>query len=201
MSSAPSQPAARDWAVLSTLLALGALAMYGLPREALDWQPGRMASEPWRAWTAAFVHLSPGHLQANLLGCGVVAMFGIAAGVPRSATLAWLVAWPLTHAALALQPGLLHYAGLSGVLHAGVAIAALWLCRRGTGRSRWIGAAVLAGLALKLGLEQSWLAPTQVQAGWDIRIAGIAHLSGSVAGLACGAVAQALDRGRVAPAQ
>lgn len=191
-------PASRAWAGMSIGLALAALALWPAPREALDWQPGLAATQPWRLWTAAFVHLSPLHLQANLLGSAVVAVLGIAAAVPRSATWAWLAAWPLTHAALALQPQLLHYGGLSGLLHAGVAIAASHLAWRGSGRRRAIGWAVLAGLAAKLLSEQAWLGPTQAAAGWDIRIAPLAHLSGAVAGLLCSAVALAIEGRRSA---
>jgi len=189
----------RAWASMATALALGALALWSAPREALDWQPALALTQPWRLWTAAFVHLSPLHLQANLLGCAVVGAFGIVAGLPRSATGAWFAAWPLTHAALALQPLLLNYAGLSGLLHAGIAVAALHLATEQHRRSRFIGWAVLTGLAAKLVLEQAWIGPTQVQSGWDIRIAPLAHLSGAVAGLLCGTVAQVIASRRSAP--
>ena len=39
------------------------------------------------------------------------------------------LARPLTQLGLLMRPDLLHYGGLSGVLHAGVAAAALWLVR------------------------------------------------------------------------
>lgn len=168
-------------------MALAALALGTAPREALDWQPGLAVWQVWRAWTAAFVHLSPLHLQANLLGCAVVAAFGVVAGVPREATWAWLLAWPLTHVALGLHPQLLHYGGLSGLLHAGVAIAALHVAWRGPRRQRLVGVAVLAGLVLKLSLEQAWLGEARPVPGWDIPIAPFAHLTGAVAGLVCGA--------------
>lgn len=186
------RPAPRAWASLAITLALGALLLWLAPRDALDWQPQLALTQPWRLWTAAFVHWSPRHLQANLLGCAVVAAFGIAAGLPRHATWAWLAAWPLTHAALALQPLLLHYGGLSGVLHAGVAVAALHLAWRARGRPRRIGCAVLAGLAAKLALESPWLGPTQIVPGWDFPVAPLAHLSGAASGLLCGAVAQVI---------
>jgi rhomboid family GlyGly-CTERM serine protease len=181
-------PIARTWAWLAIGLALGALAAWSLVREALDWQPALAFAEPWRLWTAAFVHLSPLHLQANLLGCAVVAAFGIAAGLPRSASWAWFAAWPLTHAALALQPQLVHYGGLSGVLHAGVAITSVYIVALQPGRRRWIGVAVLAGLAAKLVLEHAWAGSTQAVAGWDFRVAPFAHLTGSLAGLLCAAL-------------
>lgn len=189
----------RAWPTLAAVLAAAALALWFAPREWLDWQPRHALDQPWRLWSAAFVHWSGQHLAANLLGCAVVAAFGVAAGVPRAAAVAWLLAWPLTHAALVLQPQLLSYGGLSGVLHAGVAIAALHLVWRAQASRRAIGWAVLAGLTLKLLLEKPWPGPTLTPPGWDIRIAPLAHVTGTVAGLLCGAVAQWLPTGFRSP--
>ena len=56
------------------------------------------------------------------------------------------VAWPLTHLSLLARPEVMHYGGLSGVLHAGVAVAALGLgALAGSG-----GSLLLAQLALML---------------------------------------------------
>jgi rhomboid family GlyGly-CTERM serine protease len=184
------QPAPRAWAFAAIGAAIGALLLWSAPREVFDWQPHLARSQPWRLWTAAFVHWSPLHVQANLLGCAAVAAFGVTAQVPRHATWAWFVAWPLTHATLALQPVLLHYGGLSGALHAGVAVAALHLAWQARGRRRLIGWAVLAGLAVKLLLESPWRGPTQVMAGWDFPVAPLAHLTGAASGLLCGVIAQ-----------
>ncbi len=191
-------PGQRTWTSLTLALALGALLAWPAPREALDWQPQFALSQPWRLWTAAFVHWSAMHLQANLFGCVAVAAFGIAARLPRHATWAWLVAWPLTQAGLALQPLLLHYGGLSGVLHAGVAVVALDLVLNPGGRRRTIGWAVLGGMSVKLALERPWAGPTQVVPGWDIAIAPLVHLTGTAAGLLCAAVAVSMARPRSA---
>jgi len=170
------------WAALAAALAAASLAAWWLPATLLDWQPTLAASEPWRWWTAAFVHWSPRHLAANLLGAGLVAALGWVAGVPRAAALAWAVAWPLSHVALLVQPALAHYGGLSGVLHAGVAVAALHLLRTDQGRRRWIGGTVFAGLALKLLLETPWGVPLRYTAEWDIAVAPLAHSTGAIAG-------------------
>ncbi len=182
------------WVLMAALLAaaaLGVAASDGLAptSTSLDWQPALAWSEPWRWWTAALVHLSRGHLLANLAGCLVVAAFGWTARVGWRLALAWLVAWPLVHLALLVRPQLTHYAGLSGLLHAGVAIAAVALVWLGIGRPRWIGAAVLLGLGLKVLSERPWLGPVQYWPGWDIGIAPIAHATGLAAGLICAAVA------------
>lgn len=170
---------------MTVLLAAAALALSGMPHQTLAWQPVLALDQPWRAWSAAFVHWTAWHLAANLLGCAVVAALGIAARVPARATLAWFVAWPLSHAALALQPALTNYGGLSGVLHAGVAIAAWHVLRHDCGRRRMIGAAVMAGLAVKLLLEKPWGAATQQVAGWDFPVAPLAHATGAISGLLC----------------
>jgi rhomboid family GlyGly-CTERM serine protease len=185
-----------SWLAMTALLAAAATALWFVPRELLSWQPARALDQPWRVWSAAFVHWTPWHLGANLAGCAVVAAFGIAARVPVRCTLAWLVAWPVSHAALALQPALTSYGGLSGVLHAGVAIAAWHLLRHDSGRRRRIGAAVMAGLAVKLLLERPWGAPTQAVAGWDFAVAPLAHTTGAIAGTVCAVLADAVSRRR-----
>lgn len=174
---------------LAALLALGSVFAWWVPAVMLDWQPALAASEPWRAWTAAFVHWSALHLGANLGATAAVAAFGWAARLPPGATLAWCLAWPLTHVGLLLRPELAHYGGLSGLLHAGVAVAVLWLLVTGRGRQRVIGALVGAGLVAKLLLEQPWGTVLRHPADWDIAVAPLAHATGAVAGLLCAALA------------
>jgi rhomboid family GlyGly-CTERM serine protease len=186
----------RPWLALCGALALGALAGWTAPRDTFDWQPVLALQQPWRALSAAFVHWTTWHLAANLVGCAVVAAFGAAARVPARAALAWLAAWPLTHIALALQPALEHYGGLSGVLHAGVAIGAWHLAWHDRGGRRWIGLAVGAGLVVKLLLERPWAAPTQAVPGWDFPVAPLAHATGALAGVLCAAGADLLARWR-----
>lgn len=181
------------WWGLALLLAAGsagaALASWwGGPdfHDLLDWQRAQLAAQPWRWWSAALAHLDAGHLAANLAGCAVVAAFGIAAGLGRAAALAWCLAWPLTHLALALAPGVERHAGLSGVLHAGVAVAAVFtLARPVHSAQRWVGAAVAAGLLAKLAWERPWAMPVQRVAGWDFPVVVAAHASGAAAGAAC----------------
>ena len=164
--------------------ALAALLAWPLDPTTLDWQPAHWAGQPWRWWTAAAVHWSGLHLGANLLGTALVAALGQAAGCgPRSA-LAWALAWPLCHLGLLLQPALLHYGGLSGVLHAAVAVAAVQVVGSATGRRRAVGLALLAGLLAKLLLEAPWAGPLRQPPGWDIAIAPLAHATGTAAGLA-----------------
>ncbi len=176
------------WSALALGLALGALLAWPLPRAGLDWQPTLAASAPWRAWSAAFVHWSTQHLLANLAGCAALLLLGRAAALPGRCAWAWALAWPLSHWGLLLRPELAHYGGLSGVLHAGVAVAALELLLRRRGRQRSIGALIALGLALKLALEDPLGPALQTVAGWDIALAPFAHLSGALSGLLAGAI-------------
>jgi rhomboid family GlyGly-CTERM serine protease len=180
------QPAARwAWIALAALLGAGALVAGFVDRTTLDWQPALAASQPWRWWTAAWVHLSPMHLAANLLGTALLAALGWAARCGGRDCAAWLLAWPLTHLGLLLQPALAHYGGLSGVLHAGVVVAAIGLARRERQARRALGLALLAGVAVKLLFEQPWQGPLRVLPGWDFAVAAAAHLSGACAGALC----------------
>lgn len=191
--SAPGQA----WLALCAWLAGGALLVAALPPAAagwLDWQPAAAPWQAWRLWTAAFVHLSTLHLVANLGATALVAAWGWVAQAPRGLALAWALSWPLGHALLAAQPALRHYGGLSGVLHGGVAAVALWLLLARPGRARALGAAVLAGLAVKLVLEDPLGPALRAAPGWDIVIAPLAHTAGAVAALACTAVWLVLQR-------
>ncbi len=184
----------RAWAALAALLWAGSLSSWLLPAAWLDWQPQAGAQTLWRAFSAAFVHWSPLHLGSNLLAAAVVGAYGWAAEVPLRAAGAWLAAWPLTHLALWLRPELAHYGGLSGMLHGGVAIVTLWLLSTagpGQARRRAVGAAVLAGLVIKLASEQPWGPALQRSAEWDIAVVPLAHATGALAGLLCAALALA----------
>lgn len=177
--------------MFAALLGLGALLGGLAPREALDWQPARALADPWRAFSAVFVHYSALHLAANLAGALLVGALGQAARLPLASLAAWLAAWPLTQFGLLLQPELLHYGGLSGVLHAGVAVAAVHLLWRGERRRRQIGAALLAGLLLKVASEAPWAEALRYPSGWDIAVAPLAHASGALMGLLCALIAGA----------
>jgi rhomboid family GlyGly-CTERM serine protease len=182
--------ASRAWWCVAALLTTGSLLAAGVDPHRLDWEPGVALAQPWRWWSAAWVHWSDGHRWANLLGTLLVATLGWRAHCDRIDSAAWFLAWPITQLGLLLQPGLLHYGGLSGVLHAGVVIAACSLLRRERGGRRVVGAAILAGVALKVLLEQPWHGPPlRSSPGWDIALAPAAHLSGALAGVLCAAVA------------
>jgi rhomboid family GlyGly-CTERM serine protease len=183
------RPGSLAWWTVAACLALGSLAAWWIDSVRLDWQPGLVAAQPWRWWSGAWVHWSWGHLAANLAGTALIGALGARAHADRADAWAWFVAWPITQLGLLLQPALLHYGGLSGVLHAGVVVAAIGLLQRESGLRRGVGALILAGVALKVGLEQPWQGALRQTPGWSIVIAPAAHFSGAVAGLLCGLAA------------
>ncbi|OYY65978.1 MAG: rhombosortase [Burkholderiales bacterium 28-67-8] len=201
-----SRPAsAWCWVAMAAALCAGSLIAYALERQGavaganpsvgFDWQPALLGTQPWRAWAAAFVHYSDRHLLANLAGALGVAALGLAARVPVRSVLAWALAWPLVQVGLLLQPGLQHYGGLSGVLHAGVAVVATHLLWSPSRTQRRIGMAVLAGLLLKLLGEAPWAGVISHPSGWDIAVAPGAHVSGVLVGCVLAALAEAAHSG------
>ena len=198
----PERTAARGrlaWCAVALLLAAGALAGRAVPREWIDWQPALAFAEPWRAFSAVGVHYSAQHLAANLAGTALAGLFGVVARMPPRLAWAWLAAWPLTQFGLLLRPELAHYGGLSGVLHAGVAVVVVFLLVAGTRAQRAVGAVVLIGLVAKLLSEAPWGEALRHPAGWDIAIAPLAHTTGAIAGAVCGAVACWRPQRRAAP--
>jgi hypothetical protein len=124
----------------------------------------------------------------------LVGALGVAARAPARSAVAWALAWPLTQLGLCVRPELLHYGGLSGVLHAGTACLAWQLLVHERGSRRAVGALLLAALALKVTSETPWGPVLRHPAGWDIATAPFAHASGLVAGLAAAALVEALAR-------
>ncbi len=192
-------PPGRAWLVLSTMLGAGALVAWWLPTPWLDFQPNLAWAEPWRLFSAVWVHWSPLHLGSNLLAGAVVAAYGWAGRMPLRATLAYAAAWPLTQLGLLLRPELAHYGGLSGVLHGGVAVVSLWLLATARGAWRAIGASVMLGLVIKLATETPWGPALQHSAEWDIAVVPLAHATGALAGLLCASVALATRRPESGP--
>lgn len=170
----------RAWAWLAVLLAEGMLLGLLVPAAAWDWQPAR-AFEAWRWWTAAFVHLNGLHFAGNFAGLVLVAALGVLGRLPPRAALAWALAWPLGHGLLLMRPEVTHYVGMSGALHAGVAVAATWLVL--AGRRRGVALAIGAGLLAKLLLEVPWGAPVTVSATLGIPVVPLAHAGGAAAGV------------------
>jgi len=194
------------WLVLLCVLVVPAmLSGPGDPlgREVLAWRPDRAFSEPWRWWSAAWMHLNMTHLLANLAGATLVAALGWLLQPSRQMAWAWALAWPLTHLSLLAVPALRRYGGLSGVLHAGVAVAVVMLLLEPgrTRAERQVGAALGLGLVAKVLSERPWAAALVRPPGWDIAIAPAAHAAGVLCGAACALLALALRSRPSSPAR
>lgn len=184
------------WAGLALGLAFGAVLAWPLNSTVIDWQPSLALPHPWRAFTAVFVHYSALHLGANLAGTLLVGLLGHVTPVPARCVVAWLIAWPLTQWGLLIQPELIHYGGLSGLLHAGVTVVAVHLLFNGTTPQRRIGLAILAVVFLKVVHEAPWEGALRHPDGWDIAVAPLAHATGAISGTISGMLAEWWHRGR-----
>lgn len=176
-----------SWPALCLVLAAGSALAWSLgnPIE-WEWWPD-FAGEAMTWWTAAIVHRSPAHGLANLLALGAVAVLGVALQVPRAMAWALFAAWPVSTLALLLFPQIQRYAGLSGVLHAAVAVLVVH-CAFTRGLQPWAGL-LGAGLAAKLLVEAAWSRPLVFEPAWGFAVATGAHLTGALAGLLCALVA------------
>ncbi|HSV54660.1 MAG TPA: rhombosortase [Burkholderiaceae bacterium] len=150
----------------------------------LSWDAARWPQRPWTLWTASLVHLSGSHLVANLLALAALAVLGAALHAQRSAALALFIAWPLGTASLMLWPGVAHYRGLSGLIHA--AVLALWAHTAINSIAKPVSFVLLAGIGLKLMMEHAWSQPMAFDPDWGFNVVYAAHLGGAAAGAVCG---------------
>lgn len=210
MRSGPrSSQQAYAWTGLAGLLAAMAVVIWRVQHHdaavasLLEWHRASPPHEVWRNWTSAGLHWSMWHLGANLAGCLALVVWGRACALGTGPTVAWLLAWPLTQASLWLTADLQHYGGLSGVLHAGVAIGATQLLIRRSRAERELGIWVMTGLACKLVLETPSPLSAALHAVDPLDVSGYAgfsvayqvHWAGSLAGVACAALVHRLGGG------
>jgi rhomboid family GlyGly-CTERM serine protease len=143
------------------------------------------AGEWWRLVTGHLVHGTTVHLDWNLAGLALVwVAFGTRLG-GRAWTAAFLAAALGTGlGVLAFAPEVGAMLGLSGVLHGLMAAGAIAAVRAG----ERLGWAFIALLALKLAWEQLAGASPATEALLGGAIAVDAHLYGSLAGAAAGAL-------------
>jgi hypothetical protein len=170
------------WLAVAGLLSVGSSLLFALGEPAA-WALER--TQPQRLLVAGLTHWTALHWIGNLFGLGVLGLLGRRAGLGSRDALAWLLAGPLAHALLLLHPALPPYAGLSTWLHAGVAVAAIALLRRG-GQTRWIGLAIAIGLLVKLLLEQPWGPLLRPGDWWGGATLPLAHLAGVAVGALLG---------------
>ncbi|MFZ4287265.1 rhombosortase [Variovorax sp. HJSM1_2] len=175
------------WVALCCLLALGSVLVWALDAGyQLAWLSATWRQTPWTLWTAPLLHLSAIHMLGNLMALAALAVLGLVIPLGARAALALFLAWPLSTASLMAWPEVTRYVGLSGLIHASVAI--VWLhARQAPVAQRW-SPLLLAALLLKLVTEQAWLYPVSFDPYWNINVVAAGHLGGAVVGLVCGAV-------------
>ena len=183
----------RAWVALCALLAVAALLGRWVPLQMLVWA-ATSALDVGGWWSPVAAHFTTLHLVANLAGLALLAWLGWSARLPLTAALAWLVAWPATHAMLVWADTLELYGGLSGVLHAGVVIAGVFLCADPLRRRRWVGGGLLAGVVLKIVIEAPWSAALQTDTAWGFPVAVAAHATGALSGLLAAVIALAAGK-------
>lgn len=152
-----------------------------------SWQADQWTRAPWTLWTSAFGHLSGMHAAVNLAALLALCVLARQWRCPAASLYAALWAWPASVAALTFWPAIQSYCGLSGPLHGLAAVLAIHRLRQiwaGERRVSFSGLALLAGLIIKLGLEQGWSQPIVWDPDWGFQVVRAAHLSGALCGLA-----------------
>lgn len=190
----------RAWLGVCALLGGGSVLVTWLsgvaaPTEAISlhplaWDAARWLTRPWTLWTSAWVHTSGGSLSGNLLALGALAVLGAALRAGRPAALALLAAWPLGVLGLLLWPEVSSYGGLGSPIHAAAAVLGMHVARRA--EHRYLSVVIFAGMGLKLLVEHAWTQPVVFDPSWGFNVVYAAHLTGTVAGAACGALAARL---------
>lgn len=178
----------KPWPLLCALCATASGVVWQSGQRAhLVWRAADWSREPWTLWTAHWVHLSAAHWLANLLALVAVAVLGLALRAGWIEALALLLAWPLSTLALLGWPQVGSYHGLSGLVHAAVGVLFSLSARRAVGSPMTL--VLGTGLALKLALERGWSQPLAYDPSWGFNVVYAAHLSGALAGAACGLLA------------
>jgi rhomboid family GlyGly-CTERM serine protease len=177
-----------SWVVTSCLLGFLALALH--PTSPLQWALNA-GPEPWRLVSASLAHWNAAHLLGNLVGLGLVTLLGWRADLRLVHTGAWLSCGPLLNLGLlGIHPQLPPYAGMSGLLHAGVALAVVVLLGR-RGAERRIALGIGLGLLAKLLAESPWGPLLRPDDWWGGASLPQAHALGAAVGLGLGVLCAA----------
>ncbi len=152
--------------------------------QGLIWQADDWVRQPWTLWTSAWVHVSTPQLIANQIALGILTGLAWLLRPDLRAALAWFLAWPLLQLSLVLWPQVGYSVGLTGLLHAGAVIMALQLVlgRIAARKARRWGLMLVAGLLIKLAMEQAWFYPVVWDAAGDRSVVQAAHLCGAAWG-------------------
>ncbi|CAH0351873.1 hypothetical protein [Aquabacterium sp. CECT 9606] len=176
------------WTGLALVLGLPALLgllPHQLPPDSWALHPSAgVRQNPLNFLTCIWLHANTRHLMANLAGLTLLISLGWILKLAPQAALAWLLAWPLTHLALLLDPRLSTYYGLSGVLHAGLSIIATTLITQAHGPkwSRTYGWLLLGGMLAKCWLENPGWQALLPRPGLAMNVAPMSHWAGTLVG-------------------
>jgi hypothetical protein len=192
---------AKLWLSLCVAHAVGSMLVWWMGDRlsaVLIWRADDWFERPWSLWTSAWVHMNTQHLISNQLAVGALAAMAWVLKPGLRASAAWLAVWPLVPLVLPMWPHIGYYAGLSGLIHAAVAVVGVYLLagRSGVRVARRWGLMLLLGVAAKLLFERSWQWPVVWSDSLGISVVQSAHLVGAAAGAVLMAVLlhKAVDR-------
>ena len=174
-------------------LAIALLALHALaPGDALEYQRGALARQPWRVLTGHLVHINWPHALINAAALWIVArLYAPDLSATRQAIALAASALAISASLAWLHPDIEWYRGLSGSLHGlFFAGAVTWLLaeRPRSLQRLWMPVALLAGGWVKVVLEQPG-ADALPYAGWlGAAVVPQAHLAGAACGTALGAL-------------
>jgi hypothetical protein len=195
----------RDWLLLCTLHGVASmLGWWALESsvQGLVWRVDDWPSRWWTWWTTAWVHTNTPQLITNQMALGVLTALAWRMRPDGWCALAWFLAWPLTYLSVAWWPQVGWVSGLSGVLHAAVAVMAvhLLLQRLPVPQGRRWGVLLALALLGKLLLEQAWSRPVVWDGANSMSVVQAAWLGGALAGTGLGLLtawgARLLERAR-----
>lgn len=174
-------------------LALALLALHALaPGDALEYQRGALARQPWRLLTGHLVHLSWPHALVNAAALWIVArLYAPDLSTTRQAVALATSALAISAALAWLHPDIEWYRGLSGALHGlFFAGAVTWLLAERPRRLArlWMPALLFVGGWVKVALEQP-SGGALPHADWlGAAVVPQAHLAGAACGTVLGAL-------------
>ena len=182
------------------LLALLCLVLAWLPeplQQLLQYQRDAIGQgQLWRLLTGHLLHSNNWHLLMNLAGLLLAMLLHGSYYRGKMLTLQWLLCGLAISLALYYYSPQIHiYVGLSGLLHSMLTLGAL----RDIHLKMLTGWLLLAGLLVKVSVEQ-WQGPdAQLAQLIDASVAIDAHLYGVIAGLAIGLAAAIMQRYNTKP--
>ncbi len=188
--------AAPRFCIAQTFALLGALALVLLHAwaspsvlAALEYRADLVRTQPWRVFSAHFVHLNWVHVLVNAAAWVVVVrLYDKELTARRQLWAVVLAALAIGCALPLLWADIYHYRGFSGVLHTLYFVGALtgWRTARRTGASLRLPSLLLMAGIVKVLLETPWTATTPWADWLGAHVVPQAHAMGSLVGVLVG---------------